>query len=275
MKLKFLSILTVFILISITNLSGQSQNYGAISYSKAINVSGKQRMLSQKMSKAFLLISNRINNSEIQKELNSSKFVFKKQLEILSKNATSTTIKLSIKNVQKLWIQFKSIISSTPNLENSYRIMKLNTKLLAACDDLVTSIEQSSNYNNRFFKNENQDLISTINVSGKQRMLAQRMCLYYIANTLFQNENSEYGKILSIVYDEFDTAIGNLLISSYNTTDIEEELGNIMSIWEKFQSDRRGFMNGKFPLEEVFKITNTLTKSFNKITGIYEGISKK
>ncbi len=261
-------------LLVITSSFSQSQDYGAISYNKAINISGKQRMLSQKMSKAFLLISKGVDNEEIKKELNSSKFIFEKQLDILSKNAPNSAIKLSIKEVKKIWLKFKEVISSPPNYINSEEVMKLNTKLLSKCHELVLGIETSSKYNNQFFKNKNQDLANTINVSGKQRMLSQRLCLYYTASLMFPDQKNEYESVMNKIFDEFDSVIGDLLINSYNTTEIEEELGNIMGTWEKFQTNKRGFLNGTFSLEDVFNTTNTLTKSFNKITGVYEIISK-
>ncbi len=266
-------ILTFFLAITTTAFS-QSQNYGNISFNKAVNISGKQRMLSQKMSKAYILMAKGIENEDVSKELNSSKFIFQKQLEILTKNATSSAVKLSIKNVKKLWTDFKELIESQPDYNNSVNIMKTNTKLLRACHELVLAIEASSNYNNQFFKTKDKEITNIINRSGKQRMLSQRLCLYYTASSMFPNKKSEYGKILDQVYTEFDNVIGDLLISNYNTTEIEEEIGSVMSMWEKFQSNKKGFINGVFNLEFVFNTTNELTKSFNKITGIYEEIAK-
>lgn len=265
--------IAIVLLHSITALS-QTQKYGSISYNKAINISGKQRMLSQKMSKSYLLISKGISNEDIKRELNSSKFIFEKQLDILTQNASGGAIKLSIKNVKKIWEKFKGIIEAPPSFINSAEIVNINTQLLKACHELVLSIEVSSNYSNQFFKTKNQDLVNTINVSGKQRMLSQRLCLYYTAATMFPDKKNEYKSVLNSVFDEFDSVIGDLLISSYNNTEIEEELGIVMSVWEKFQTKRKQFLNGDFPLEEVYGTTNELTKSFNKITGIYEIIAK-
>ncbi len=273
--MRFLNTLIIISLICSVNATAQTQKFGSIDYSKAINISGKQRMLSQKMSKSYLLISKGIVNDNIKKEVNSSKFIFEKQLDILNQNATGSAIKLSIKNVKKIWEEFKPIIESTPSTENSSKIMQLNTNLLRASNELVLSIEASSNYNNQFFNNKNQDLINTINVSGKQRMLSQRLCLYYTGLTMFENKKIDYRRILTTVFDEFDSVIGDLLISSYNNTEIEEELGSVMSMWEKFQLNKRAFLNGEFTLEEVYNTTNELTKSFNKITGAYELIAGK
>jgi len=274
MRKKIATLLT-FLMIScyFNNIIGQSKNFGTITFTKAVNISGKQRMLSQKMSKAYLLIAKGINDESIKKELNSSKFIFEKQLQILTKNATSAATKLSLKKVKKLWEDFRIVITSQPNNQNSLRIIKSNTGLLKACNDVVISIENSFNYNNKFFQNKNKELVSTVNISGKQRMLSQRLCLYYTATTMFQGDSSEHKKILNSVYSEFDNAIGELLISSYNSTEIEEELGAIMSYWEKFQMNKKGLSNQEFSLQEMFTTTNKLTKSFNKITGLYESIS--
>ncbi|WP_299441305.1 type IV pili methyl-accepting chemotaxis transducer N-terminal domain-containing protein [uncultured Aquimarina sp.] len=274
MRRKITTLLTV-LMISCTfnNIIGQSKNFGAITYAKAVNISGKQRMLSQKMSKAYLLLAKGINEESIKKELNSSKFIFEKQLQILIKNASSSNVKLSLKRINKLWLEFKEVITSTPDTQNSLKIMKLNTNLLKTCNDAVVNIENSFNYNNQFFQNKNKELVNIINKSGRQRMLSQRLCLYYTATSMFFKDSAEYKKILNNVYSEFDNAIGDLLISSYNSTEIEEELGVTMSLWEKFQTNQKGLLNGSFELQEIFTTTNQLTKSFNKITGLYEGIA--
>ncbi|MBU2951120.1 type IV pili methyl-accepting chemotaxis transducer N-terminal domain-containing protein [Tamlana agarivorans] len=269
-------VLNIILLLLTVNISfSQSQKYGSISYNKAINISGKQRMLSQKMSKAYLLLANGIYNDKIKKELSSSKFIFERQLMILKDNAETDLIKLRIKNIEGLWEDFKPLITSNPDLKTSKKIMNMNTKLLKSCNDLVLSIESLSSYSNNFFSDNNQELVEIINVSGKQRMLSQRLCLYFTACSLFPKEKDEYEKVLEATYSEFNDKIGYLLINSYNTTETEEEFGYIMGEWESFQVNKKDFLKGEFGLESVFNTTNHLTTSFNKITGIYEKMVKQ
>ncbi|AUS05605.1 type IV pili methyl-accepting chemotaxis transducer N-terminal domain-containing protein [Pseudotamlana carrageenivorans] len=265
----------IFFLFFISLALGQSQTYGDIDYNKAINISGKQRMLSQKMAKAYLLKSQGITNDMINKELNASKFIFEKQLEILKKNSESSSTRLYLKQVNNVWDDFKKLINQEANTVNALRIMSLNTELLKNCHQVVLSIERSSNYNNKFFENNDQELINTINVSGKQRMLSQRMCLYFAAINEFPKNKEEFKEVLGKVFDEFSYVIGDLLISTFNTTEIEEEIGLIMALWEPYQSNKRQFLNGDFDLIDVYNVTNELTKRFNKVTGLFEQISKK
>ncbi len=274
MKAKIKTILITVMLLTIHTVTAQTQNFGSINYNKAINISGKQRMLSQKMSKAYLLMSKGINNEKIKKELNSSKFIFERQLDILNQNAKNSSTKLYLKKVYRLWSEFRSIIDETASIKNSQRIMALNTELLNACHQVVQSIEMSSNYNNKFFENNDQELIKTINISGKQRMLSQRLCLYFTAIKIFPKNKVEYQAVLDEVFDEFSDVISYLLISTYNTTETEEEIGVIMATWEQYQSSKRKFLEADFELTDVYSVTNSLTKSFNKITGLYELVAE-
>ncbi len=275
MKLKTIIILIVIVLFNLKHVTGQSQNFGSINYNKAVNISGKQRMLSQKMSKAYLLLSKGVNNEKIKKELTSSKFIFERQLDILNQNAKSSSTKLYLRKVYGLWTEFKGIINETANLNNSLKIMNLNTELLSACHQVVKSIETSSNYSNKFFSNNDQELVKTINVSGKQRMLSQRLCLYFTAIKVFPKNKSEYQTVLKEVFEEFSDVISYLLINTYNTTETEEEIGVVMAAWENYQANKKKFLDGDFELIDVYNVTNDLTKSFNKITGLYELVSEK
>lgn len=275
MKTKITVTNIILLMFFTTIFYGQTQKYGDLDYNKAINVSGKQRMLSQKMAKAYLLMSQGIENEKLKKELNSSKFIFEKQLEILKNNASSSSTKLYLKEVSKIWRDYKKIINESAGKTNALKILSLNTDLLKNCHQVVLSIERTSNYNNKFFENNDQELINTINVSGKQRMLSQRMCLYFTAIKSFPENKSEYKDVLKVVFDEFSDVIGDLLISTFNTTEIEEEIGVIMALWEQYQSRKSKFVDGDFELINVYNVTNDLTKSFNKITGLYELVASK
>ncbi len=263
--------LPILIFLSLTSLATWAQNgkYGEIEYAKAINISGKQRMLSQKIAKDYILMAKGISSLKIEKEFKSSKFIFERQLKILEANSRNSTEKFALKRIKKLWEQFGSIVNSPPSYANAQKIMEMNTPLLSACNQLVKHIEENSQDSNQFGSSDNNELMNTINLSGKQRMLSQRYCLYKAASKMFPKEKNQFESVANQVYTEFDNAIGTLLISNLNTTNIEEELGIVMSEWEKIQN-----FKSSLSLKDVFISTNFLTTRFNLITAMYEGLTK-
>lgn len=233
-------------------------------------MAGKQRMLSQKLAKSYLLLTKGINGNEITKELNSSKFIFEKQLQILKENAEAPNLKTSITEIEEIWNQFKNIIVKPTNIDNSKEIIALNSSLLKRCDNLVTKIEGNSKNYNQSSNNNNHQLVEIINIAGKQRMLSQRICLYYTALKLFPDKKSEYQAVLTESFEEFDAVIEKLLLNKNTNLQSQEELQVAQALWEPFKPNKKDILEGNYPLEEIFKTTNDLTATFNKITGIYE-----
>lgn len=246
-------------------------NYGALSYNKAVNISGKQRMLGQKICKAFLYLSENPNDMKVKKELNTSKLIFVKQHEILKKNAPSKSIKNKLDEVDEVWKYLSKKFDESPNVKYIEDVIKTNSLLLKQSDNVVLEIINQSK-NNGLDDQENEEdleLKKIINISGKQRMLSQRLGLYYFANQ-GKSKSVNVERVLKSVYDELDDAIAVLLISSFNDARIEEALGEAMSIWSEFQENEKKLLNQGFDNAKVYAVTNTLTKTFNKITSFYE-----
>lgn len=273
-KTKIMANKLLLVLIAITvfasNAYSQTSNYGKISFNEAVNISGKQRMLSQKMSKAYLMLVIKADGST-KKELEDSKNLFDEQLAVLKDNTNNPSTKTYIDKVTNLWGNFKTLISQLPaNTKNAKSIMDLNTALLAACNDLVTNIESSSS---KSLGDKEQKLLRIINKSGKQRMLSQRLALYYTASLVFPESKLSYRNTLNTIFLEYDDVISLLSICDFNNEAAEKELELIMKKWDKYQVDKEGFFSGDFAPDEVNKTSNQLTYCFNKITEVYTAIT--
>ncbi len=245
-----------------------SQTTGAdIDYKNAINLSGKQRMLTQRMSKSFLLQVKDLQDKKIQNELNFSKIIFEKQLNMLKKHPTSSTTKPYLDKVDGLWQAFKSIVEKPVSSEGAVSIINTNTALLKACDAVVTQIKEGA----KVASDANlKELASTINMSGKQRMLSQRMCLYFTALKNYPEQKAEYTKTLQGVFEQFTTAIKVLTTSKFNTPEIKTEIDAIVGIWKDYETNKSNFLNSTYDVVKIYNLTNDLTKRFDKITVLYE-----
>lgn len=237
-----------------------------------INIAGKQRMLSQKIAKAYFMKALGFSNASVNKDLAISKIIFQRNIESLSSNAESvfnSKVKYTVGNEAKEWQNFKRLLDLPVNKENASKILSASNDLLTKAQAVVSSMENES-LNIAKYKGA-KNLLSTINLSGKQRMLSQRACLYYLAAKLF-NKKSNY-EVLSALFHDIDESLITLLNKELNTPDIEEAIGNALLTFESLRSKRDKFLNGNVSPELVFNTTNTLTKQFDKVTHLYSDLN--
>ncbi|WP_299311948.1 type IV pili methyl-accepting chemotaxis transducer N-terminal domain-containing protein [uncultured Aquimarina sp.] len=279
------SIMLLFLIgmiVSSTNTinAQQSVKYGMLTFNKAVNISGKQRMLSQKMAKSYLYLVENPSDTKAKRDLLTSKIIFEKQNGIINQNSGYKVTKDRIAEVDAIWVEFKKLIETTPNYDNAKKIIDLNTDLLKATNDVVSAVIVESKGANQNDANLLEDdgssesdleLKKMIDMAGRQRMLSQRLALYYFANqTTLKTKNSE--QMLNNVFNELDGAITMLLISNFNNEQIDEKLGLAMSKWEYVKNNKEKLVNQGFKPVEMYKVSNDLTKAFNAVTSLYEKV---
>jgi len=159
----------------------------------SINLAGKQRMLTQKMSKEALLIKLGIDKDINAKELKKSSELFDKTLKGLKNGDKSlglvatddAKIQAKLQEIEKLWKPFYDKVKdiySLKSLDNSTfdYLDKHNLELLKKMNEAVLMYSKLGNKNGSKLKMAND-----INLAGKQRMLSQMIAkdlLLYQAN---------------------------------------------------------------------------------------------
>ncbi len=260
-----------------------NDKYGAFTYKKAINVSGKQRMLTQKMSKAYLYLLRHPEEASAKTHLMTSKVIYEKKNDILLENTTFKETKNKIGSVKLVWKDFKKAIDGTPTYENAKKILDLNTDLLKASNNVVQSIIKESKIVKKNTASdeyelddantaERTELLKIINICGRQRMLAQRLALYYFANESLL-KNSSTTSTLNFTFNELDGAINMFTMSEFNTPAIDEKVGYAITKWEFFKKNRKQLTNNTLDYKDMYKRCDELTNIFNEITSLYEKVS--
>ncbi len=136
----------IILLISITFITVDSQSSDGV----VINLAGKQRMLSQKMTKEALAFSK--GNSSID-DLKKTVDLFDKTLDGLINGdselklpKTDDEIILSkLKEVQKIWLPFKQRIEDVSSETSLKYVLNNNIKLLKTMNEAVGLYERASN----------------------------------------------------------------------------------------------------------------------------------
>jgi len=150
---------------------------------KSIDLSGKQRMLTQKMSKEAMLIKIGIDIDNSVKKLKASSALFDKTLKGLMHGdkelglvaTNNKDIQSKLKEVQKLWDPFytkiKDIYSFNNITDTTFEyIEKNNLKLLKTMNEAVGMYAKLGSSGSSKLKMAND-----INLAGKQRMLTQKI----------------------------------------------------------------------------------------------------
>jgi len=263
---KLLPLTAFFVLLS-------SIVFANVSHNQLVNIAGKQRMLSQKIAKVYLLSAYGANMSSLKSELSISKIIFERNLETLTSNANSMfskEVKSAIFKERNKWIAFKTVIEQPVSESKSARVLELSQQLLKLCHDVVVKIK-AENINDAEF-GTNANLINTIDKAGKQRMLAQRLCLFFISKKIdLKNDEKNYKNqnILNNIFTELDESLISLLNSELNSIEVEEAIGNTMLTFENLRGSKATFLNGSASLNLVYSTTNKLTKNYDKLTAKY------
>ncbi|WP_010179923.1 type IV pili methyl-accepting chemotaxis transducer N-terminal domain-containing protein [Aquimarina agarilytica] len=276
-KIPFL--LTILLLFfTLLGYAKNDQKFGNISYEKATNISGKQRMLSQRITKVFLLRLAGANGSEVNSEYNSSIQLFERNFKILETNSKDTSLKVraAVKKENEQWLIFKNALENR-SLNNLNNIIKVSNELLKRCHTLVLAIEEESKYSKEFSNESDSEQlkVQTVNIAGKQRMLSQRLCMYYTACRLYKKEKlNAKGLCVQVekIYNEMNTSLNSLLINDLNTFTIEQKIGEVLSLFNQIEDNKRDFFNNKLPLSKIMVLSNKITNLYNVITGQYTSL---
>jgi hypothetical protein len=220
----------------------------AFDYGKAINLAGKQRMLTQKMSKESLLVALEIDKDANLAELKKTRDLFDKTLNGLTdgdaESGLEATKKPKIREqldaVRKLWTDFDAAVTgvagegATP--ERIAVIADSNVPLLEEMDKAVKFYETDATGSG-----VNPALAVAVNLAGRQRMLTQKMSKEFFL-VAYGYEKEAAKKSLSGTVATFDSTLSGLIdgnasvgLSPAPTAEIKAQLEKVKSLWTEFR----------------------------------------
>jgi hypothetical protein len=207
-----------------------------------INLSGKQRMLTQKMSKEALLIGKGIDVKKNREVLKATIALFDKTLKGLIQGdkdlkLPKTEDKKIIKELQSitsLWKEFKVFIDRVASGNFQRTALKAiemgNIPLLKSMNHVVNMYEK------KYTSQLSAKTATTINLAGKERMLIQKMTkeLLLIAHHL---ESNTYMSSLKEGGDFFKDTLVELIQDkdAMKNPQVIKEIQEIKKLWDQYQ----------------------------------------
>jgi len=242
--------------------TGIAQAKDGLSIYEAINISGHQRMLTQRIIKTYAQSGLGIQSEAADNQRKKALDLFERQLDkLLNQAALTPRIRGTLARIALQWQPFKRIANSKPNSHSGEALYHSGEELLFASHRLVQLLQDHANSSKG----------RLINLSGRQRMLSQRMAMLSMMRawgfrSLSINNELARAKL------EFSAAHEMLKFAPENTEAIAVELNHISTQWDWFQKALSLDSDEAYQLI-VAESSESILDSMDKLTRLYEKLA--
>jgi hypothetical protein len=233
---------------------------------EAINRAGRQRMLSQRMAKAWLAMGQGVDSRRAERIFSESITLFDRQLEELKAFAPTPQILSTYGALEPVWIGYKALLrTGRPERARVQAMIEMDAKVLKLAHLGTVQLEAFSG----------KPLGKLVNVSGRQRMLSQRAAKFYLSQA-WGTANAEQLRELRTARQEFADALTFLHDAKQATPAIRDEIELAQQQWVFFdnalaKADQSS--NAAMHATEVFASSENILQVMDRVTAMFSKLS--
>jgi nitrate/nitrite-specific signal transduction histidine kinase len=215
-------IVFVLVFVSLPVIADESEDLGL---KQLINIAGSQRMLSQRLVKQYCQIGLGVFTQESVDSIAKDVARFEQQLALLKQSSDDLVYQEKLEWVTIAWKRFRPLVTGPVIRDRVIHINHLAEDLLYTSDQVTMILQDSSNSREGML----------VNVSGRQRMMAQRLGkLYMLKSWGFDlwSINNEMERLKLV----FDGALEQLRTAPESGEQIRADLEEVIVEWIWFRS---------------------------------------
>ncbi len=286
MRSPIVSMLACLLAIAASDASAQSPR----AFASAVNMAGRQRMLSQKMSKEFALLALGVDTANQQTSLTATMELFESSLAKLQNGDAAAgipappgeAIQVQLKHVEELWLSFKEVLESGRALEtvDSATLAKVAAQNLLLLQEANKAVQL---YVVAAAKAGVEVAGNVVNIAGRQRMLSQKMSkeICFIALGIdAEGQRAALAATQALFARSLDGLIAGdeeLGLPATSHEEILQQMRLVSSLWEEFSARVDTALNGAVDtayLEKLASLNLTLLGEMNRAVQMYAGLAE-
>ncbi len=234
---------------------------GTISLEEAINQAGRERMLTQRMIKAYAMIGQRVSIGRGYEQLDAAIERFDSQLRALGDVVSTSAEKTSLKKLARLWKRLRNMLDGKPRKAAAAKLDAQAAAVMNEADHLVGLLEKRSK----------RQAGRLTNRAGRQRMLTQRMAKFYLLRSWGLNDPA-YRRGFDDAVGEFASNLRALRNSPANSEEINGQLDAVERQWRLFGMNER--VGKRFVPSLVVRSLDNILERMEAITTMYAKLGK-
>lgn len=249
---------------------------GDVSIRKALNLSTRQQALTQRIAKIYLALNHNLYEPTYYQERDAAIAQFQDQYNELRRYAPTTSVQHDLDRVESIWQDYKAVADWSINKKGAEKLLQICDPMLDASYQLFLSYQayHRTMYLRHFRQQDVLTMIQLIKNAGLQRMLTQRIMLYYLASK--QDIDGDVSKKkLAEAIEQYETSLKYITQSDMNSDLINQQLEAAFDHWNALSAKLGNFELDQKEVDRMIRTADELFNIADKVALLYQDLGHK